>query len=119
MKEKTKPVEVVIDRRKWLRGRPGEGLLLDPIDNKMCCLGFAMIQVGRCRRDKIRGIGMPSDCTKFVKGLNIQADDYMDDTKFSERASIINDKAGISDEVRERRLIALAKKNGFIFTFIN
>jgi hypothetical protein len=114
MKNKT----IVVDRRKWLRG-DGAGWLRDGRNRRMCCLGFAMRQIGHCSAKSLTNRGMPADTERLVGGLTQEKNGYFIDTSFSNRAQKINDSDKITEKEREQKLKKLARKHGFAFKFTN
>lgn len=118
-----KLIKVVIDRKRWYRGKGdlGNSMLRTP-SRKQCCLGFACRVLGAKAKD-ILGKAMPDDVSDDIDlpGLVVPAlfSSGKNSSHFSSRAAIINDDMDISDRSRESKLRALAKASGFRFQFIN
>lgn len=138
--KKTKPVKVIIDRKKWSRGDLAYNALLVgrktieegkaqfesgdstgsiPKLGYMCCLGFVCLTLGVTVR-AARNSPLPEDTNKLLEGLT-EKDPYggVRNSNFSQYAARINDDGAITEKERELKLKALAQKNGFIFQFIN
>lgn len=113
----TKPkTEFVIDRKKWYRGKGAAGSRLLRDDGTMCCLGQVGRQCGLKPKD-IKGKGSPRrvESDKFPEWLT----NGIENTDACLSAMQINDRIGIKDAYRERRLKAIFKKHGATLTFIN
>lgn len=129
-------LKAIISRKKWSRGRQAVNALLVtkktvkdadlpviqasdlagaplPVPGTMCCLGFACLSVGATKKD-IANKALPQDLSIDLPGLN-DSDAACD---FSNGASSINDDGGITDKKREKALINLAHKYGWVFEFI-
>ena len=118
-----KPLKVIVDRTKWLRGEGDIHSKLLTIDNKMCCLGFAAISAG-ISRDMITGRTSPAVVAKFFsKEFPLKMLVY--DTPIPSNNPICkalmcaNDNENILDEEREKEIIKLGKEVGIEFEFIN
>ncbi len=105
-----KPLEVVIDRARWLRGEGTENegtknvigsCLLRTQDNKMCCLGFLALACGAQPQD-ISNVGTP-DGTRGVNWPHGIVDDFAN-TAMTHQLMKINDTATLTDTQREARL---------------
>ncbi len=114
MKYELKPFTV--SRAKWLRGRGADSALLS--DGRMCCLGFAHVTAGVPERD-IKGVSMPADADPkcHVRGLVVDDEDYVRDSRLSKDAADINDDKDIDDDERELRLTALFREHGIAVEF--
>ena len=55
-------MKITIEREKWLRGT-GEGMLLDPKQKKMCCVGFFALALGYSKKE-IEGHGQLSELSQ-------------------------------------------------------
>ena len=109
---------VTIDCAKWRRGGPEQfrtpytSLLHTPVHSepllagKMCCLGFAMLQLDAAiTPDHIRGKSCPASTHCVVEPLTERNwEDRVIDTDFAEEAMTINDKTGIPDKIRMQLL---------------
>src|SRR6478736_6393894 len=62
------PLEVVIDRAKWHRGKGGPGSKLITFDGKMCCLGFDALACG-LKHDDINLVCDPASTGFGIPGL--------------------------------------------------
>lgn len=120
--EEESMLELVIDRRKWLRG--GKSVLRTG-DGKMCCLGFACIQSGLSEKD-IENLTTPSKITcSFEDTFNLITDydnnsnNIPIDSEFADQAMFINDDDSIFDTEREEELVNLFSKNNIDLKFIN
>ena len=124
---KKKLTKLVIDRRRWLRGGSpsASSYLLHPINGKMCCLGFAAVQVG-AQPKHIRGEANPYDvpgtfeATAFGWLIRRRAfDNFPGHTQMCHRIILTNDDGTIEDDERERSLKKLFRKKGVVVKFIN
>lgn len=82
----------------------------------MCCLGFACLALGSTKA-KIRNVSMPNridEDRRWAERVGLGSTFCMD-------AAQINDDASITDEERERRLVALCDKfnKPFVFQFVD
>lgn len=104
-----KTVDVVVDRKTWLRGEGSySSFLLRPNDGKMCCLGFACKALG-LRDHEIELVGEPCEL------------DWDHPLRRADVKSLVvaNDDTDITDDTREARLIEDGQRIGLNFSFIN
>lgn len=99
-------MKVKVSRRKWARGnmgRNGSALLIEegPAKGKMCCLGFACVQLG-IRKNTIQGRGMPQSII-----VTPEPESYYGGTAASDKELAILKKSPL---VRGRYNSALASK---------
>jgi hypothetical protein len=124
-----------VSRRRWLRGLLENSLVQSCLlstapgyKGKMCCLGFACLQLGQKAVD-ITDVEFPQDINDEAKtqalidaGLVKKRDlpygpDYVNST-LSATAAYINDDPDISDRDRERQLRTLFKAHGHQIVFV-
>lgn len=99
-------MNVVVDRRTWLRGEGAwDSSLLRKSDNKMCCLGFACEQAG-VPRERLMDVSYPNNEDTF-NGVDV------------EPLATVNDDPDINDTEREATLIKDGAALDIHFTFIN
>jgi hypothetical protein len=106
--EDKKELVCVIDRSKWARG--GRATQLANTDGTFCCLGLLGAQCG-VSHDALLIHGGPNslwDSERAKYPQNVAEWDPFIKT---------NDSNKITDNTREKKLRALAKKNGFRFRF--
>jgi hypothetical protein len=117
---------LVIDRKKWYRGKgPASSALLTE-SKKMCCLGFLGRAEGLKPKD-IRGITTPSDSDlpkelltpSFKKLVEYHHSDLPFDNELCKKLTKLNDKEDISDKERESKLRPLFRKLKYKLKFIN
>lgn len=119
---KTKPLTVVVKRKRWYRGRACGSKLLRSSDNTMCCLGFACRQIG-VPRSLILNVGSPgmigllTVSKRFrIPGLTTKADKV--NTPTCRALMRRNDNVDIGDEQRESEITRLGKSIGLKFKFV-
>lgn len=112
MKTKKLNKNLVIDRRKWLRGCD-DSKLYDSETRRMCCLGFCAIQNGFRKKD-IKDHPYPSDID--FKPLLDNNGRWRPTT---EKLMEVNDNTKIDDSVREKKIISLFKRFKVRVKFIN
>lgn len=120
----SKPLTVVVDRKRWGRGNPKNTALLCRFTDKQCCLGFACRAMGFSRGD-ILGEGNPSDLVEWneyrsapslvIPGLTKAKE--VDNTRICNALMKTNDTDKLSDSRRERRITELGKRIGLRFVF--
>ncbi len=118
-------MKFTVDRKTWGRGGgEGTGLLFDPVDEKMCCVGFVCVQSGASKEDinfqgtiseSVNHLNPPSWANDFL----IRDDGLIHESKWIESAYDINDNPDIQDDEREASLAALFKSNGHELEFVN
>ena len=136
---------LIIDRKKWGRGRTGGSLLTDEfseVTGKMCCLGFFSRNCG-FKPKEIRGIGLPEE---VIENLMNDVDTYGTMTKaetkeklfnklkkrgfdlksfkkigtgLANKLALINDNTDTTDETKERKITELFGKVGIKVKFVN
>lgn len=142
-KIKKKVTTLVINRDKWLRGRPGDGSLLNS-EGKMCCLGFYCKALG-IEPKYIRGKGMPDDLFErydrvqdqaklaeklgwLVHAEKVEEEDWTDpsrttmrldhaDSELCSSLASDNDDDQISDKEREEKVTRSFAKAGVKIKF--
>jgi hypothetical protein len=108
---KKKLIEVVVDRRKWYRGRRGDYSRLRLRDGRMCCLGFACRAVGLKAKD-ITDVGIP-------KHLSIELQpSWATDVAIGHMVDT-NDDDNLSERQREAALKRSGRQVGLRLTFVN
>ena len=111
--------KLVVSRKRWLRGEGSDkSMLLRPLDDKMCCLGFLACQVG-AREEDIRDKTEPE--SPFSSGWEWPS--WMFDSSkplvgLRYRLMTINDDASLSEEQRESILKEEFAKVGVEVEFI-
>ena len=123
---------VRIDRTKWLRGgKDPKGrviydfFLWDLSKNAGCCLGHAIKQVCNLPERELDSMRTPEDVFDVFTGSTFLTDssdfahNHPHNNTFAEKAMEINDKRTYSDAYRERRLVALFRRNGLKLEFFN
>ena len=107
-------MKFIIDRSKWLRGEGADpSRLLRVDDGKMCCLGQVAVQCGIHPED-LEDKPAPSDLNRtelFRLPEWLLSSGKSFDSNDCTEAMRINDQRAITDEERERRLIALFAKH--------
>lgn len=114
-------MKLIIDRARWLRGTGNDSKLLDPMTQKMCCLGFYATACG-LKDEDINNHSMPSciagnkipDTMKWLIGSS----QYLDSDAANKLARI-NDRISISEDDREGTIINLFEKHDVQVEFIN
>jgi len=121
---------VRIDRSKGMRGgktrasgrhRAG-AVLWDVSEDYGCCLGHAINQVCDIPVDYLDCLSSPADALNgftFLTDVNDSHYRSCANNEFASKAMVINDKRTYSDKYRERRLIALFRRNGIKLEFYN
>lgn len=109
---------LIIDRKKWRRGHPGDTFLLSP--EGMCCLGFYCINEG-FSESEIDNHHTPITLGVKIKGIIYQYEDYLRHTNTCDSLMATNDKPKsiITEEKRENKITSLFKKIGREVKFIN
>ncbi len=109
------PLEVIIDRKRWYRGKGGKASsLLRYDDRKMCCLGFDAIACGAKPSD-IEYISDPEGSCLPLPGIVENGKN----TEVCNKMIKINDNMDIEDVEREHLLTQYAKDIHRKFVFIN
>ena len=127
---------LVIDRRKWLRNRGTEvydSMLLDP-KGKMCCLGFACLDMGMKRKD-IKDITSPS-VISCIREESEEVQEYRKslgwllrpgssfnslpmDSRDCNRLMMVNDSPTTTDKMKEHKITRIFAKHSVKVKFIN
>jgi hypothetical protein len=116
---------IKIKRSKWLRANgtvtPKHTVLLNK-EGSMCCLGFTIHQVIKCKKEKLLNIGTPRCFFKASSFLtkvtdNALTPDSLDNNDFAMEAIMINDCPSTTDKAKEKKLTVLFKKNGYNLVF--
>lgn len=122
--------ELVIDRKRWLRGEE-KSALVRKFDKKMCCLGFLGRACGIRRKDMVavarpERLNSSSDIKKwpawlvsFIEMPAWQDADYFDTGRLGQQLMSLNDNQEISDKMREYKLKRKFKSVGLEVEFIN
>jgi hypothetical protein len=108
-----------VDRKTWLRGEGSDdSKLLRESDGKMCCLGFACLQLGNVKKDSLKDVQVPvripgKERDKLLSTpleFLISADNESCDIRLE--MMTFNDVKGLSYKQREKQLKKLfAAKN--------
>lgn len=114
-----------INRRRWYRGKPN-ARLWNSEKRAGCCLGHVCKQLLECTWKELNHVSLPwhlADKHKlpddFRQSKILIGDNIFGNESLASRAVPINDDTTITDEVREQRLIALFKENGYELEFYN
>ena len=111
--------DLVIDRKKWVRGdKGGETGLLNEGGN-MCCLGFGALQCGGFSSGDIEGEGGPGCLSRRWTKFSCRRGGELYNTILSENLVLVNDTETISEEHREKQITSLFKQADINVTFIN
>lgn len=115
-------MKLTIDRRWWQRGSKVGSLLLSPIDGKMCCLGFAALELGFDPLDIVTR-GTPNSIHPATK-TNEQVEFCERSWGEAIHANDWNLASGIdgrftSEAGREQAIIEELAKGGFEVEFVN
>lgn len=108
-------IKVVVDRKKWLRGKGDLNSALLLKNGKMCCIGF-LARVLNYKPKGIRGICILEDTAPVLAEQQKFIDENMDALS---DAYGINDDMDITDTVREKELRRIGKEMGVRFVFKN
>lgn len=115
--------KLVITRSKWSTPdtlKKGEMNFLLRSNGRMCCLGFACIELGLKEEDILKN-SMPNvvihETSQLTKPLLWQKG--MTDSALSYDAAEINDNKDITNEQREVKLIELFAKNNITLSFVD
>lgn len=100
---------LLIDRRKWYRGRGGWNSRLRLRSGKMCCLGFLGVQCGIAPKE-LEGVPLPSDI-RFRGTWPPMLFQLQDEIVF------VNDSLAISEAEREQALRINFKQLGYRVKF--
>lgn len=130
----TIPSSFTIQRSRWFRGRhrPGginlyeSSLLLLPDRSCGCCMGQVLLQCGKTPNDIVDkavitdvDMALYSDIPYDLKNYS---ETMMNPTPlgaFANAAYPVNDDDALTDEQRENKLSELAKRHGFVLTFVD
>jgi hypothetical protein len=109
---KKKRLVCIVDRKTWMRGRKGDGLMLVNQDGTKCCLGF----LGEA-------CGVPSEQLHHPMPFYLSPADQdkypsMTDVRNWYVFAVVNDDLDMTDPEREHKLQELAEKMGFTFKFV-
>jgi hypothetical protein len=127
-------MNLIIDRKRWLRGGD-DGQLLRPMDGKMCCLGFFALACGyrptEIQRtgdpeETARECGEPEKPTRWPRWLLgfVESDRYDGVLQPRNSASCdelisANDSSIIPDPDRETRIAAIFARHGVTVRFVD
>ncbi len=116
-------MKFTINRKKWLRGIGAFSYLRRSADGKMCCVGQVCRQLGVpsvrltgefAVRDLLYEHGYDDRLTPLTR----KSEGAAVERKWVKKAYEINDDDCIGDAERERKLTALANRNGHTFVFV-
>ncbi len=122
------PLEVVIDRKFWHRGKGGPGSKLITSMGNMCCLGFDALACGLKHNDinlitdpSATGFMLPGLVEKCIPENPGQADDTHQRTTsgICDEMMEVNDRESLNEADREKDLTRLALKIHRKFVFVN
>jgi hypothetical protein len=113
-------LEIIVERKTWLRGTgSGASALLRNTDKKRCCLGFVAQQSGVTDQNMC-GMATPENLPDFYR---MPADLLTDGCNSNLCFELMqqNDDHSVTDEVRERRLNGLLDdaEASFRFKFVD
>lgn len=124
--------KLTIDRKKWIRGvQATSKLLVKPsithdFGGKMCCLGFACLQLTDANRRNIRGVATPCDesralAKKIIASplsflINENKDANSRDCKY---LMSTNDSSATTDKKKEKDISRVFGRHGIEVKFIN
>lgn len=119
---KTKNKKVKINRKKWLRGmKDGDKKKKCPVllndEGQRCCLGFAICQIGKIKKDKILEELTPQDLDFQVSPFSYRDENYIENSKFTKECMGINDDEYINEKQREYKLRRKFKSKGIDLEF--
>jgi hypothetical protein len=110
--------ELVIDRKRWLRGEDEDSRLLRPSDKKMCCLGFYLCDLG-VSADDVSGLHapcevgtLPSEGAWLLDVTNPRHNGH-DCVELMET----NDTEAIKESYREKKIASIFAKHDVKVTF--
>lgn len=104
--------KLVIDRKKWYRGKGSTESRLLREDGQMCCLGFDMLRRG-FTEDQILDAGTPEevdglegeiDGLVFLQESDDDGTNYYSPTETNEELVTVNDDEGVDEADRERAI---------------
>jgi len=114
-------MQLVIDRRLWLRGQGADSsYLLDSETGQMCCLGFLCVAVG-INENAIAGVRAPCclvSTTELHPWLEFLTNGRYPST-ISQNLTKANDAKSMTDMDREQTLRTDFKAHGINVKFIN
>lgn len=119
--------KLVIDRNIWGRGSGcGSGVLFNPPDGRMCCLGIYSGQCGvpkEVLKDKGNPEKLPYEYRELVKDkcplLFEECSDGSVSSELAQHLMETNDDSYCDDDYREAKLKTLFSQAGIEVTFIN
>ena len=135
LKRKNTRLAVAINRNRWLRGRPGHGLLRNPLSGNCCATGWACLVAGMNPSDidNARSVAMldengtevPVKLARLEYDAQFKLAQIPDPRKPDLKAKdnavslilSINDDAWLEDRRRETMLIDLGRSVGLEFSF--
>lgn len=98
-------MKFTVKRSDWFRGQGGfRSKLLNPINNKMCCLGFYALAKG-AKREDIMDRAAPNSCPDQPWSQDLIASSF--NTISTESLINTNDSPALCEAEREERLTIL------------
>jgi hypothetical protein len=114
-------MKLTIIRERWLRGND-PSFLIDPITEKMCCLGFLGCAIG-VPSETMYGVGNPGGTeSRTWPGFLLtvrKTDGTTCDSKTGLLLMRINDRPEIDDNKREKKLTEIFAEYGIEVMFTN
>lgn len=111
--------KLVIDRSRWLRGEGGDySKLLRSGDNKMCCLGFYLRNLGYSD-ENIEDLCTPNSVLTATTVSWLLKDGGVYNSDDSCELMKVNDTKAVTPQEREDRVKELFLKNGVEVTFVD
>ena len=113
--------KLIIDRKKWYRGRGASGSSLLLSDGTMCCLGFYALSCGKTEDDisgkQLFAVGQNTNCLVSAKGEAAWLGRKREGLCVG--LASINDDVFISQQTRESQISEIFENNGVKVKFIN
>lgn len=116
--------ELVITRSKWSTPDTFETKNISSLlclNGKMCCLGFACLELGLKEEDillKSMPVTVINEPSQFTFPMTNYSNKFVN-TAFADTAADINDDEDITNEQREERLTKLFAKNNITLSFVD
>lgn len=118
--------EFTIKTSKWLHGIGNKSMLLDPYNNKMCCLGFASRACGLSGKS-IEEVAEPGELEledqKIINGalpflLSNNFDNNLVNSRVSKKLMSINDNPDTTISFKKKEIKKIFKENGVKVNFV-
>lgn len=106
-------MKVVIDRRRWYRGKGGDGSMLRKLSGKQCCLGFL------CRALKVPAKAMLELAMPTEVSSQYELPAWLRRSRDVTRAADWNDNLDFSEKEREKRIAKLFARHDIQVRFTN